>query len=382
MRLLVARIAVPLALAFAMIASPASAQSRRAVSVAIHGAQQTGEARLLSATILELLSRLQLTMIEPTAGANNGLLASVVIDLDDTSGAHVVVRSGTGSVVLDRSVHDANPAIQREQIAHAVRGAAEAELLADEERVASSAPASATPPAPSAPPPASPPTETAATPRDDAGEREQSRERTVWSGLALDVSAFVAGGPVASTVGPVLRVGGAAALAYRRGLRPSLSLSALYAFPFEAGDAVLGARTNLVSARALAGLELLRGRWFALEVGVGSGMDVFTVEPTSTVLAASAMGEKTTRFDPILSGAVTMRFAVASDVALTLSVVADGDLVSRRYVFDNRDLSGNVIAPWAVRPFLLAGLSFTAFGEPQFTSSPASSSNRAASARR
>ena len=81
-----------------------------------------------------------------------------------------------------------------------------------------------------------------------------------------------------------MRVGGAAALAYRRGLRPSLGVSALYAFPFEVGSDTLGSRTKLVSARAVAAIEVFRGRSFAIEGGGGGGLDVLAVDPTSTIL--------------------------------------------------------------------------------------------------
>lgn len=380
-----------LAFALVTLASSASAQLSpprvnttrdelpkvRAVSVVICGPGD--EARLLSATILELLSRLQLTMVDPPSQGASDLLAHVEIDLGGTNDARVLVRSKAGAVVLDRTVRDPNPAILREQIAHAVRGAAEAELLADEDRAAGREPTSTPPPKPEAPPPAEPAPPRAEENAAATAGPSRHEEGATTNGLALDVSSFVAGGPVARTAGPVMRVGGAAALAYRRGLRPSLALSALYAFPFESGDDVLGARTRLVSTRAAMGIELMRTGWLGLEISGGGGIDVIGVEPTSSVLPASAMREGTTRVDPILSGALTMRTAVASDVTLSVSVVGDADLTVRKYVFEDGGLRGVVFSPWSMRPLLQVGFSFTAFGDRLFPPSPPPSARGSAS---
>jgi hypothetical protein len=360
-------------------AQPAATAPRRAVSVVIKGSAEEG--RVLAATILELLARLQLTMVD--GESRSPVLATVEIDLAGPEGAHVLVRSGSGEPRLDRRVRDANAAIQREQIAHAVRGAAEAELLADDDRSAGRsppgppAPGGSTPPSPAPPPPAPDPSPRAESPApeppprassDVAVDRDTSTSTTVRSpsALALDVATVVGGGPVASSAGPVMRVGGSAALAYRRGLRPSLALSALYAFPFDAGTDTLSSRTKLVSTRAMAALEILRGRWFTLDLGGGGGVDVLSVAPASTVLPGSALRDAQTRVDPILSVGATGRFAIASDVTLMLGVVSDFDLASRQYVFDDRGQRGVVLEPWTLRPMVLAGLSFTAFGEVPF----------------
>jgi hypothetical protein len=369
--------------------------ARRAVTVAIHGPHE--EAQLLSATILELFARLQLMMLDPSAAnGTRGVLAAVDIDLDVAGGPRVVVRSASGTTLLDRQVHDPNKAIEREQIAHAVRGAAEAEMLAEEDRVTGRAPRGAgeatttAPTAVKAPdtaqaetkepepkPTEQKPTETKKETTETTVTTEPSNEESPTSALALDVSTFLGGGPVASAAGPVMRVGGAAALAYRQGLRPSLALSALYAFPFEAGSDTLGSRTRLVSLRAAASIEVLRRRWYAIDAGGGGGLDVLAVSPTSTVLPSNALREETTRGDPILEAIATVRFAVASDVMLTVAAAADFDLASRRYVSDDRGQHGVILEPWTVRPLILVGLSFTAFGGVPFPRPPAAATRTA-----
>src|SRR5947208_1098440 len=80
------------------------------------------------------------------------------------------------------------------------------------------------------------------------------------------------------------RVGVAAAVASRRGMRPSLSLSFHYAVPFETSNAIMTSHADLVGIRVMPGIELLHTGGFALEVGVGGGLDVLAVEPRSAVL--------------------------------------------------------------------------------------------------
>jgi hypothetical protein len=185
--------------------------------------------------------------------------------------------------------------------------------------------------------------------------------------LAVDVSTVAGAGMFSSGVGPVARVGGFVAIASRRGVRPSVALGVLYGFPFEAGDDVLRSRATTVSLRAVPSLEVLRKSRFALDANAGLGLDILSVAPSSGVLPASALSEPSTRVEPMLEGGFTGRLALASDVVLTLSAAADIDLATRRYVFDDRGQRGTVFAPWTVRPMLLAGLSFTAFGEAPFS---------------
>lgn len=343
----------------------AATEPRRTVSVSVTGAPE--EARVLEDTIRELLARLQLTMVG-REDSRAALLAKADVEIAPSGSARVVVRSATGATVLERDVpRDANAAIQREQIAHAVRVAAEAELLVEHDRVASREPPS-DPPA-GAPPAGAPPagaTEEAPSPAPPSAAVERDRADAPASALAIELATFGGAGILGDGAGPVARVGGSVALASRRGLRPSLALGALYAFPFTSGSDTLTSRAHLVSARAMPAIELLRGSWIALDVAAGGGFDVLTVEPSSATLPLSALGEKTTRVDPIASASATARVALASDVVLTLSLVADVDPTTRRYVFEDRGARSEVLAPWTVRPTLLAGLSFTAHGEAPF----------------
>jgi hypothetical protein len=199
----------------------------------------------------------------------------------------------------------------------------------------------------------------------DLGERDRATRS-----FAIDLSTVAGAGLVADGTGPVGRVGGAVALASRRGIQPSITLGALYALPFATGTSALASRTTVISVRAIPAVRVLRTTRFTLGVGAGIGTDILSVEPSSNALPPGALGDGTTRVDTILTATVTGEIALASDVALVLVAMSDFDLASRHYVYDKGDERSDVLSPWNVRPTLLAGLSFTVFGPPHFTAGP------------
>lgn len=330
----------------------------------------------LEETIRELLSRLSLTVVprDPKDVMPPGLLARVNVDTTSAAGVHVFVESAAGATLLDRTIpHDVNRSITHEQIASAVRGAIEAEILVDEDRVAGRAPPVVEPPAtptatePPTPPPTPPPPPPApaiATPP----ERDVGVATPSTPAFAVDIATMGGAGFFSSDVGPVVRVGGAIAVSSRRGLRPSLAVGVLYAFPFDADTRYIEAKGSLISVRALPSVELLHRSWFAVDVNAGGGVDVLRVEPASTILPASTFRSATTRVNPVLTGGVTGRVALASDVVATLSLLTDVELTNRQYVIEDRGAPVSVLSPGTVRPMLLAGFSFAAFGEPPFSS--------------
>jgi len=354
-------------------AAVARAGSRRAVSVSIQGEGQ--DSKVLSATLLEALARLELSMVEPGTRRANELLATVEIQLAP-AGARIMVRSSSGGAVLERTVVDPNTEIQREQIADAVRGAVESELLAEgdletEQKVRA---ASADPLEPSL---KREPTPKQTEPSSGAPKTVQpfqasaERREPKSSAFGLDASLLFGGGPVASQAGSAMRVGAGVALGYRRGsLRPGLAVSGLYAFPFEAGNDELSARASLMSARAVGTLEGFRSSSLALELGIGGGLDVLSVKPVSVSLPAAVLGQPTTRVGPVVSALSTLRISLAPNVVLSLSGIFDVSLVTEQYLFDDRGERSNVLPLWRVRPMLLAGISFTALGASAFQGEP------------
>ena len=351
---------------------PGIATSRRVVLVTYRGTADEA----LERTVHELLARRDLEAIPASQEALVARRLLVRVEIDrGADGTHVVVHSAdeAAPTVLDRVVpHDANPAIERERIALAVRGAAEAELVMEEERRAQPAPPPE--PAPVAPEPPPPPTPALVQPpapppvavvvtAPDRATKPPARPLP----FAIDIATFAGAGLVGGGGDVVARVGGGVSVGLRNTfLRPSIAIDALYAFPFDAENSTVVAHAHLVSVRFLPTIEPLHFSRFALSIGAGAGLDVLTVDPSSDTLPSNILGDQTTRVDPILCGAVTGRVGIASDVVLTLTVVADADLAERRYVFDDRGSRTEVWSPWNVRPMLLAGLAFTAAGPRPF----------------
>jgi hypothetical protein len=141
-----------------------------------------------------------------------------------------------------------------------------------------------------------------------------------------------------------------------------------YAIPFQSDASLVGSYSNLVSLRATPAIEVVHASWFALDVGAGGGIDRLSVQPKSAILPTSNLGPFTSRVDPIVTGVVTARAALASSVVFLFAIDVDVDLVSRRYVFDQGASQIDVFDPWRVRPTIFAGLAFTALGEGLFAS--------------
>ncbi len=302
-------------------------------------------------TLRELLDRLGVKPVDTGAGPSESVpFARIEVDLASTEGARVAVIDGNdGSVLLRRVItrDGKTPAILREEIAQAARSAVEAKLRTDiVPRPAPPAPERAAPKEPPSPVP-----------------RVAS---TAPRGLALDVSTFVRGGPVADHAGPMLRAGLGIALASRRGIAPSIGLTAEYALPFDTRVRSVELETSLASLRLLPRVEVAHGSWFALTVGAGGGVDIFTVDPRSSVLPESALARTSTRADVVLTAAVASHFKLAPGLVLTVALSTDVDVTSRRWVVDEGRETRDVLAPWRVRPALLAGLDFTALGPTLF----------------
>jgi hypothetical protein len=328
----------------------------RVVTLSVDGAAE--DAELYAFTIRELLGRIDVRVSTGADTEGARVVAHVRVDANAPGGVAVRVTDARGRPVLTRTVaRDPSPAITREGVAHAVQTAVESTLLDD---------GPPEPPPPVKPPPKSPPpaAETVA-----PAEAPPARERQAPSApprYALDLATFVGGGPVASGAGVAPRVGGWVTGRAEGALRPSVTLSGAYAFPFESGDELVTARASLTALRAFAAIELVRGADVSLEAGLGGGVDVLSVSPRSDVLPSSVLRGATTRVDGIVSGLLTARLAVFRGASLMLSAGADGDVSTRDYVVEQGAARTTLLAPWRVRPVVLVGLSFTALGAPRF----------------
>lgn len=326
------------------------------------------EASSLEATLQELLTRVQLKSIHAPAAAYESLLSRVTIDLSEPSIANVsVIDARDGRVVMRRAiVRDANPSVAREEIAHAVQSAVEAELLKRESLPApASSSSSASPPASapaSAPTSASAPAPAPSSPS-PVPVAESPSPIPKPSSLTLDVAMFAAAGPIAKSSGVAPRVGGGAVVALASSsLRPSLALLGSYAPPFETGTEVVRARASFGSVRAIPAIEILRTSSIALDWGAGGGFDVLTVTPQSDVLPSARLGSSSTHVDVIAMSLLTLRADIVANVFFFASAGVEIDVLTRPYVAQRGPQNEEVFAPWSVRPMLALGFAFTAAG--------------------
>jgi hypothetical protein len=363
------------------------ALSRAVVDVTV--AAGGNDAGPLVETIRELLGRLGINVNaqlvahsgSPAEAASDFPLARVRIDLESPREAKVLVYGRTGEVALRQSfARDASPAVVREEVADAVRSAVEAQLLRDPQRAAAAPAASAasappeapivsTPPPPPVPPPPPPAAEP---PPPEPPRNEAPTPPPAWMrGLALDVTALAGAGPFAGGSGPVPRIGGGVIVASRRWLRPSLSVTGEYMAPFDTSlsPQLVTAHVSNVAVRAIPAIQVFHASWIAVDVGVGGGVDVLTVGQRGVTLPARSLAAPAPNVDPILCGVLAGHLGLTPGVALTLVVGSDMDVVAYlpNYVVQNSKAPYEVMTPWRVRPFLLAGFAFTALGGRRFS---------------
>lgn len=354
---------VALGLADAQAQPPARS---RIVEVTVRGEER--DASPLVETIRELLGRHQLTVV--TSGEPEAALARVRVELPAAGGsgsAAVEVVSGPrGRVVLRRAIPiESGSAIGREAIAHVVQEAVEAELLGAE--TPPPAPSASAPPDGGAPPGA---VETPRVPPPPA-DRPREGERSARSALVLDITTFGGVGPVAAGSGPVPRVGAGAAVGVASRFRPSIGLLFAGAFAFDRDSELVTASTSILSARMLPGLELARSEHFTLDVALGGGVDVITVDPRSESLPRSAVAGASTRWSPVGTAMIGTRIDVVPRVVFLVAATVDVDPIRRSYVVARGGAAESLVGPWAVRPALVLGFAFTALGPPTFASAGA-----------
>lgn len=169
-----------------------------------------------------------------------------------------------------------------------------------------------------------------------------------------------------SSTGAVVALGADVRVASRRGWRPSLTLSARALLPFDATADDVSSHTSAFDARAYAGVELARGSWFTIDAGAGGGTDVVWASPRSAVLAPSVLGASSTRVEGIVAAFGAVHVSLTPSVALTVMVLGDWDPAPARYVVIDGSSTDAALAPWNVRPTVLAGFTFTALGAPAF----------------
>jgi hypothetical protein len=173
---------------------------------------------------------------------------------------------------------------------------------------------------------------------------------------------------VASSSGVVPHVGGGIIGASRRGWRPSVSLTGTYLVPFETVSDGVKASTSIVSVRAVASVEFFRVSTFAVDAGIGGGIDVVDVTGRAEKSDGPADGityPPSARVDGIVTGLLTGYAGLAPGVALTIIGGVEWDVNPPVYVTQIRQES-EFLKPWNVRPLVMAGFTFTALGSGLF----------------
>jgi hypothetical protein len=324
------------------------------------------DAEPLVGSLRELLGRLGLgveshavaTAPAPPSPEATGL--SVWVDLASRYEALTIVRHGRTEV--RRTIpRDASPAIVREEISEAVRSAVEAELQAEEART--------TPPPP---PPVAP---LAPAPPVVASENVPPPAPTSSRWFALDLTVLAGGGPVADGAWSA-RFGGGVVVGSRRRFRPSLAVTAAYFTPFnksgeDSQSVTVDAQATFVSLRAVPSIEVVHVPWAGLNVGAGGGVDIISVTQPQTPQNVTIAAQSSTRGDPILTALATAYVELAPSVAFTIVAGTDVDFVPPDYAFKtfvngNNPTTDHLLDPSPVRPFALAGFTFTALGSELF----------------
>ena len=350
--------------------------SRRIVEVHVAGAGS--DAASLDDTMRELLGRLALVMesqavrrIDPNdasfrSTARPSMLARVGIDLRARDTAVVTIVDGrTGDVSVHRNVRrDGSPAVVREELAHVVQAAIDPMVVIERDRANAAVPPPPPPPAPAAAPPSE-----ASPPRDVASVTAEGSR----SPVALDLSTSAGAGAYASGAGIVPRAGGAATLVYRRGVQPSVGVSAHYLFPFDTRSDVVLAHVGVASVRGMLGAQIFGKSALAIDVVAGGGVDALRVEARSNVLPSGRLGAATSRVNPVATFGAAFHLSMAAGTSLSLMLGADVDLASRRWVLESdAGLRTEAFVPSRLRPSAMLGFTFTALGDSRFASREAS----------
>lgn len=347
---------------------PPPAKEERSVEVVLlGGGKDTGS---LVDTVRELLGRLGLVVNVHAVNADDDAakvlrgasVARIIVDLRGTDETVLTVDGREGGPARRKVRRDPSPPVAREELAHAIQSAIEAQLLIDGDRP---------PPPPVVPPP--PPVATvesegpiAVTFPPPPAPHDTKPPPPTHASWGLDVTPLGGAGLFASEVPPVAVFGGEIGFASRRGLGPSGSIGVRANLPFEAESNSVSAHGSVIALRALGGIEIVRASWIVLGAVGGVGMDVISVDPRSRTLPPNVLGSSSTRVDPILSLAVRVSFPIVSSVALTAMLGGDVDLTARRYVVDVGGTQDVALSPWRVRPTLLLGFTFTPFGSGTF----------------
>jgi len=367
--------------------------AEKVVSVIVAGS--AADAAHLDKALRELLGRMGVTAslrrvdrVDEGARRAEGpaVVASVLIDVTGVDQAVVTVIDPASDAAVVRRVlkRTASHQVLLEETAHVVHGAVESVLSgrstgADPQpdrtgQVSAAEPTSANEPPAAAvaataptvaeqsrPPPAlnSPP---AATGRPDGASVALREERAAWG---IDAGALLGGHGISDSAGVVFGAGVALSAGYRHGpLRPGGWFTAEYRVPFDIDDSGASPRAQAVALRTFPTIDLLHTQLLTLQLGVGGGIDIFSIDHRFEDQQGRGKRQQTTKVAPTLTSMLVLWLRLVENVQLVTLAGIDVDL--SRPSLEVRQNRSEEAKPWVVRPSLLLGASFTLGGTQPF----------------
>jgi len=344
----------------------ADAQERKKRIVRIEIAASPDASVSLEAVLRDVLSGLdvspEMTLV-PRIDATNAvlgppgdptvLLGRAFLDLSDPGRATVYLVDAKWERILIRHVPGtANSEILHETVGRIVSTGVEALLAGSFGEFSRPIERAQTPPDPKPPNPKLPnPNLTAAIPASSKA-LESPREATLRSrlGAMYEGELYSSAKPFAHGPGlaGAVEFGG-------RALRPALFVTAQYRLPILDSEPPVGLRLDTT---ALAGFALDLRAAFALEVGIGLGLDVMHLAPRLATADGSAYSTPERWFATGLGRAmIGARWSATRAFSIQAALVVDIDVSGSRFTVDEGSGRIPVISPYPLRPGLALGVS-------------------------
>jgi hypothetical protein len=357
--------------------SPTDSASEPQTVVSVSVAGSAADADRLDAALRELLGRLGATLslqrvddIDHAASRPAiSAVAWVGIDLTAADRAVVtVVAAAAGAPALWRVLErNGSRQILIEQTAHVVHTALESVLSAQPDRDPSPPPPAGPPPMEAPRPPVAPATQPAPPGPSPAPlpTRPPATDQPARARWGMDAAALLGGHGIADNAGVVFGAAAALAAGYRHGpWRLGGWLTAEYRVPFDIDDSEASPRAQAIALRSFPTIGLFQTRQVALELGVGGGIDIFTVDHRVEDAQGRGSSQSSTKLAPIVTTMLVLHLGVVDNVQFVTLAGIDID-PSRPQLEVRHDLPEQA-KPWVVRPALMLGVSFTMVGTEPF----------------
>jgi hypothetical protein len=170
---------------------------------------------------------------------------------------------------------------------------------------------------------------------------------------------------MADNAGLVFGATGALSTGYRQGpWRFGGWLTAEYRVPFDIDDSEASPRAQAVALRTFPTVGLLQSSAVALDLGVGGGIDIFSVDYRLADAQGQGTRQTSTKIAPIFTSMLVFHLALVDNVQV--SALAGIDVDPSRPGLEVRHGLSDEAQPWVVRPALMLGASFTLLGTEPF----------------